>query len=64
MLFRSGQNTTRSTFAGGPNSPAMPQAMATNEETEGTAFSGEQNDIAGFDDMPDSFQAAEDDIPF
>ena len=59
-----GQGATRSTFAGGVNSPTMPQAMAASEETEGTAFSGAQNDIAGFDDMPDSFQAAEDDIPF
>ena len=66
-----GQSTTRSTFAGAPNSPTLPQAMtsASNDAVEtqdtSTTFSApQQNDIAGFDDMPDSFQAAEDDIPF
>ena len=57
-----GQGASRQTFAGGMDSPSLPQAM--NTETEGTAFSSTTNDIAGFDDMPDSFQAAEDDIPF
>lgn len=59
---QNGQGASRQTFAGGMDSPSMPQAMSM--ETEGTAFSSTQNDIAGFDDMPDSFQAAEDDIPF
>jgi single-strand DNA-binding protein len=31
---------------------------------QGTPFSSPQNDIGGFDDLPDTFQAAEDDIPF
>ena len=60
---------SRTTFAGGMDSPSMPQAMAMDEpsaaaDTQGTAFSAPQNDLGGFDDMPDSFQAAEDDIPF
>ena len=29
-----------------------------------TGFSAPQQDMSGFDDMPDTFQAAEDDIPF
>jgi len=29
-----------------------------------TGFSAPQDDFGGFDDLPDSFQAAEDDIPF
>ena len=33
-------------------------------ETQNTAFSAPQEDMPGFEDMPDSFQAAEDDIPF
>ena len=65
-----GQGASRTTFAGGPDSPSMPQAMM---ETQDTAFSGPQNtafgapqaNVPGYDaDMPDSFQAAEDDIPF
>ena len=57
-----GQGASRATFAGGADSPSMPAAMT--EDTQDTAFSAAQNDLAGFDDMPDSFQAAEDDIPF
>ena len=34
------------------------------EETQNTGFGGAQDDFGGFDDMPDTFQAAEDDIPF
>ena len=65
-----GQGASRTTFAGGPDSPSMPQAMM---ETQDTAFSGPQNtafdapqaNVPGYDaEMPDSFQAAEDDIPF
>ena len=66
-----GQGASRTTFAGGPESPSMPQmpqAMAMEEkspvDTQGTGFSTAQSDFGGFDDMPDSFQAAEDDIPF
>ena len=60
---------SRTTFAGGMDSPSMPQAMAMDEpsaaaDTQGTAFSAPQNDLVGFDDMSHSFQAAEDDIPF
>lgn len=32
--------------------------------TQDTGFSAPQQDMSGFDDMPDTFQAAEDDIPF
>lgn len=32
--------------------------------TQDTGFSAPQDSFAGFDDMPDTFQAAEDDIPF
>lgn len=72
----SSQGATRATFAGGADSPSMPQAMAETQETQSTqnnAFGGMQNTafnepqatVPGFDaDMPDSFQAAEDDIPF
>ena len=66
-----GQGASRTTFAGGPESPSMPQmpqAMAMEEtpavDTQGTAFSAPQDNLGSFDDMPDSFQAAEDDIPF
>ncbi|MBR2674918.1 MAG: single-stranded DNA-binding protein [Mogibacterium sp.] len=63
-----GQGAPRTTFAGGMDSPSMPQAMAMEsspaEDTQSTAFSTPQSDFGGFDDMPDSFQAAEDDIPF
>jgi len=60
-----GQGASRQTFAGGMDSPSMPAAMTMDTaSTQDTAFSPAQNDIAGFDDMPDSFQAAEDDIPF
>jgi single-strand DNA-binding protein len=31
---------------------------------QGTGFEEPQDDLGGFDDMPDTFQAAEDDIPF
>jgi single-strand DNA-binding protein len=33
-------------------------------DTRDSAFSAPQEPFGGFDDMPDSFQAAEDDIPF
>jgi len=33
-------------------------------ETQDTGFSAPSGPVAGFDDMPDTFQAAEDDIPF
>jgi single-strand DNA-binding protein len=63
-----GQGTSRNTFAGGFDSPSMPQAVASDTQssqvTQDTAFSEAQNDLPGFEDMPDSFQAAEDDIPF
>jgi hypothetical protein len=32
--------------------------------TQDTGFSAPQESFSGFDDMPDTFQAAEDDIPF
>lgn len=32
--------------------------------SQNTSFGGPQDDFGGFDDLPDSFQAAEDDIPF
>ena len=69
----SSQGASRATFAGGPDSPSMPQAMMETQETQNTAFSGPQNtafdapqaDVPGYDaEMPDTFQAAEDDIPF
>lgn len=34
------------------------------DETQGTGFSQPAEDAGLFDDMPDTFQAAEDDIPF
>ena len=33
-------------------------------DTQDTGFSAPAEPLAGFDDMPDTFQAAEDDIPF
>jgi single-strand DNA-binding protein len=33
-------------------------------DTQGTGFGPAAEDNGGFDDMPDTFQAAEDDIPF
>lgn len=60
----SAQGASRAIFAGGANSPAMPSALMETQETQGTAFSEPQVTTGGFDDMPDSFQAAEDDIPF
>ena len=61
---QNGQGTSRATFAGGPDSPSMPSAIMETQETQGTAFSEPQEIAGGFEDMPDSFQAAEDDIPF
>ena len=63
-----GQGANRNTFAGGFDSPSMPQAVASdaqsNQDTQAAAFGAPQVDMPEFDDMPDSFQAAEDDIPF
>jgi single-strand DNA-binding protein len=49
------QGGTQSSYSAG-REPAF--------ETQDTGFSAAQADIGGFDDMPDTFQAAEDDIPF
>ncbi len=46
----------RDTFTG--REPAFSGA------TQDTGFSAPQEPFSGFDDMPDTFQAAEDDIPF
>ena len=51
-----GQGVSRDTFTG-----REPSFGGT---TQGTGFSAPQEPFAGFDDMPDTFQAAEDDIPF
>jgi len=51
--YQSGQGS----FGGGSNSGFG--------DTQGTGFSdAPQDTVGGFDDMPDTFQAAEDDIPF
>ena len=51
-----GQGVSRDTFTGRePNFGSM---------TQDTGFSAPQDTFTGFDDMPDTFQAAEDDIPF
>lgn len=59
----SGQGASRDTFTGrepgfgsAPQQPRQPQ--------QDTGFSAPEAPFAGFDDMPDTFQAAEDDIPF
>ena len=39
-------------------------APAAFTETQGTGFGSAAPEFGGFDDMPDTFQAAEDDIPF
>ena len=49
------QGGGQSSFGGRDNSFA---------DTQDTGFSAPQQDLGGFDDMPDTFQAAEDDIPF
>ena len=51
-----GQGVSRNTFTG--REPDFGSAM------QDTGFSAPQEPFAGFDDMPDTFQAAEDDIPF
>ena len=52
----SGQGVSRDTFTGRePSFGGM---------TQDTGFSAPQDAFTGFDDMPDTFQAAEDDIPF
>ena len=51
-----GQGVSRDTFTGRePGFGGM---------TQDTGFSAPQDTFTGFDDMPDTFQAAEDDIPF
>ena len=51
--YQSGQGS----FGGGSNSGFG--------DTQGTGFSdAPQDTVGGFDDLPDTFQAAEDDIPF
>ena len=51
-----GQGVSRDTFTGRePSFGGM---------TQDTGFSAQSEPLAGFDDMPDTFQAAEDDIPF
>ena len=51
--YQSGQGS----FGGGSNNGFG--------DTQGTGFSSAPQDVAGgFDDLPDTFQAAEDDIPF
>ena len=51
-----GQGVSRNTFTG--REPDFAPAM------QDTGFSAPQDPFSGFDDMPDTFQAAEDDIPF
>ena len=51
-----GQGVSRDTFTGRePSFGGM---------TQDTGFSAQPEPFSGFDDMPDTFQAAEDDIPF
>ena len=52
-----GQGVSRDTFTG--REPNFGGSM-----TQDTGFSAPQDAFTGFDDMPDTFQAAEDDIPF
>ena len=51
-----GQGVSRNTFTG--REPDFAPAM------QDTGFSAPQDPFSSFDDMPDTFQAAEDDIPF
>ena len=62
-------------FLGGGNGEGRRDAFANRDTFTGrepsfgsapqdTGFSAPADPLAGFDDMPDSFQAAEDDIPF
>ena len=51
-----GQGVSRDTFTG--REPSFGRM------TQDTGFSAPQEAFGGFDDMPDTFQAAEDDIPF
>ena len=58
----SGQGVSRDTFTGRePNFGSAPQQAPQQRDT---GFSAPQEPFTGFDDMPDTFQAAEDDIPF
>lgn len=52
----------RDTFASRDTFTGREQAFGS--EPQGTGFSAPAEPLAGFDDMPDTFQAAEDDIPF
>ena len=52
----------RDTFASRDTYTGREQVFGS--EPQGTGFSAPQEPFAGFDDMPDTFQAAEDDIPF
>ena len=61
-------------FLGGGNGEGRRDTFASRDTYTGrepvfgdmkdTGFSAPQDSFAGFDDMPDTFQAAEDDIPF
>ena len=52
----------RDTFASRDTFTGREQVFGS--EPQGTGFSAPAEPLAGFDDMPDTFQAAEDDIPF
>ena len=54
-----GQGVSRNTFTG-----REPGFGGMGGMTQDTGFSAPQEPFSGFDDMPDTFQAAEDDIPF
>ena len=57
--YQSNQNNYGSQQSYGNSAPA-----AFTDNTQGTGFESTGPDFGGFDDMPDTFQAAEDDIPF
>lgn len=69
-----GSQTTRNTFAAGLDAQMAQAGSSAGDfgdtqgtafsDTQSTAFSAPQEEVPGFEDMPDSFQAAEDDIPF
>ena len=55
-----GGYSQQGSFGGSQSYGNAPSAF----ETQDTGFSSSSETFSGFDDMPDTFQAAEDDIPF
>ena len=57
-----GQGVSRDTYTG--REPNFSREQSFGNTAQDTGFSSQPEPFTGFDDMPDTFQAAEDDIPF